>query len=324
MPKMQDAHIDRALTNMSVAYMQDASNYIADKIFPIIPVKRQSDVYYIYNTGDFLRDEAQDRGAIAESAGGDYDLSTGLYHCKKTAFHKDVSPEERINYDEPLDADKDAQIFVSQKMLIRREMEWATKFFKTGVWTREMSGVAAAPGATEYIFWNLETSSPINDIAAEVVRMASLTGFKPNTLVLSPYVFNALKNHFDVLDRVKYTETGIVTTALLASLFEVERVFVAWSVVNSAAKGAADSISFIMGKNALLCYSNPNPSLRTPSAGYIFSWTGLEGAGAYGNRIVRIPMDLLGLGVERIEGEIAFDARKIGDDLGVFFKDIVQ
>jgi len=324
MPKVQDAHIDRALTNMSVAYMQDANNYIADRVFPIVPVKRQADLYYIYNTGDFLRDEAQVRGAAAESAGGDYDLSTDTYYCKKHAFHKDVTPEERVNYDEPLDADKDAQLFVSQKMLIRREMEWATKFFKTGVWTREIAGVASAPSATQAIFWNLETSNPIQNITDECVRMAGLTGYKPNTLVLSPFVFNALKNHFDVLDRVKYTETGIVTTSLLASLFEVQNVYVAWAVVNSAAKGAADSIGFIMGKNALLCYSNPNPSLRSPSAGYIFAWTGLEGAGAYGNRIVRIPMDLLGLGVERIEGEIAFDAKKIGDDLGVFFKDIVQ
>lgn len=324
MPKVQDAHIDRALTNMSVAYMQDASNYIADRVFPIVPVKRQADLYYIYNTGDFLRDEAQVRGAASESAGGDYDLSTDTYYCKKHAFHKDVTPEERVNYDEPLDADKDAQLFVSQKMLIRREMEWATKFFKTGVWTREIAGVASAPSATQAIFWNLETSNPIQNITDECVRMAGLTGYKPNTLVLSPFVFNALKNHFDVLDRVKYTETGIVTTSLLASLFEVQNVYVAWAVVNSAAKGATDNIGFIMGKNALLCYSNPNPSLRSPSAGYIFAWTGLEGAGAYGNRIVRIPMDLLGLGVERIEGEIAFDAKKVGDDLGVFFKDIVQ
>ena len=323
MPTMQNAHIDRALTNMSVAYMQDASNYIADKVFPIVPVKRQADLYYIYNTGDFLRDEAQERGAASESAGGDYELSTDVYHCKKHAFHKDITPEERVNYDEPLDADKDGQIFVSQKMLIRREMEWATKFFKTGVWSHEKAGATAAD-ATHYIFWNLETSTPIADITQETISMAEITGFKPNTLVLSPYVFNALKNHYDVLDRVKYTETGIVTTALLASLFEVENVYVAWAVVNTAAKGTDAAISFIMGKNALLCYSNPNPSLRTPSAGYIFAWTGLEGSGAYGNRIVRLPMDLLGLGVERIEGEIAFDAKKVGDDLGVFFKDIVQ
>jgi len=79
-----------------------------------------------------------------------------------------------------------------------------------------------------------------------------------------------------------------------------------------------------MGKHALLCYSNPRPALKKPSAGYIFAWTGLEGSGAYGNRIVRLPMDMLGLGTERIEGEIAFDAKKICGDLGTFFKDIVD
>jgi hypothetical protein len=324
MPKMQDAHIDRALTNVSIAYLQDASAFIADKIFPIVKVKRQSDVFYIYNKGDFMRDEAQVRGAATESAGGDYGVEAAdPYYCRKHAFHKDVTPEERANYDEPLDADTDAAQFVSQKMLIRREMEWASKFFKTGVWGTEITGKESAPGENETIQWNQPTSDPIKDITEASVKMASETGFKPNKLVLSPYAFNALKNHEDILDRIKYTQKGIVTTDLLATLFEVDEVHVAWAVVNSAIKGAKDSVDFIYGKNALLCYSAKAPALRTPSAGYIFAWTGLEGSGAYGNRIVRLPMDMLGLGTERIEGEIAFDVKKVCGDLGIFFKDIV-
>lgn len=325
MPKMQDAHIDRAMTNISVAYLQDASAFIADKVFPIVPVRRQSDVFYVYNKGDFMRDEAQVRGAGTESAGGDYGVAASdPYHCRKHAFHYDVTEEERANYDEPLNADTDATEFVSQKMLIRREMEWASKFFKTGVWGTEITGAESNPSSGQAIKWNLATSNPILDITNAAVKMASETGYRPNTLVLSPFAFNALKNHEDILDRIKYTQKGIVTTDLLATLFEVQHVYVAWSVVNSAAKGATDSVSFIMGKHALLCYANPSPALRKPSAGYIFAWTGLEGAGAYGNRIVRLPMDVLGLGTERIEGEIAFDAKKICGDLGVFFKDIVD
>lgn len=322
MPTMQTAHIDRALTNTSVAYLQDADAFIADKVFPTVAVKRQSDVFYVYNKGDFMRDEAQVRGAASESAGGDYGVeASDPYYCRKHAFHKDVTPEERANYDEPLDADTDATDFVSQKMLIRREMEWAKKFFTTGVWGREITGAAAAGDGTA-IKWSLPTSNPIADITNAAVKMASETGYKPNTLVLSPYAFNALKNHEDILDRIKYTQKGIVTADLLATLFEVEHVYVAWSVVNSAAKGEDDKIDFIFGNHALLCYSNPRPALKKPSAGYIFAWTGLEGSGAYGNRIVRLPMDQLGLGTERIEGEIAFDAKQICADLGVFFKDI--
>lgn len=324
MPKMNDAHIDRALTNVSVAYLQDASAFIADKVFPIVPVKRQSDVFYVYDKGDFMRDEAQVRGAATESAGGDYGVEAASpYYCKKHAFHKDVTSEERTNYDEPLDADTDATEFVSQKMLIRREMEWASKFFKAGIWGTEIEGKAASPSDGQALQWDQLASNPIQDITDAGVKMAGETGFKPNTLVLSPYAFNALKNHEDILDRIKYTQKGIVTADLLATLFEVDNVYVAWSVVNSAKKGAADAVDFIMGKHALLCYAAPRPALRQPSAGYIFAWTGLEGAGAYGNRIVRLPMDVLGLGTERIEGEVAFDAKQICSDLGVFFKNIV-
>ena len=325
MPKMQDAHVDRALTNISVSYLQDASAFIADKVFPIVPVKRQSDIYYQYSKADFMRDEAQVRGAGTESAGGDYGVEAqDPYYCRKHAFHKDVTPEERANYDEPLDADKDATDFVSQKMLIRREMQWASSFFKAGIWGTDITGVDADPGENQAIKWNLATSHPIKDVTEAGVKMAGETGYKPNTLVLSPYAFTALKNHEDILDRIKYTQKGIVTADLIGTLFEVDHVHGAWSVVNAAAKGAKESVDFIMGKHALLCYSNPRPALRNPSAGYIFAWTGLEGAGAYGNRIVRLPMDMLGLGTERIEGEMAFDTKQICKDLGIFFNGIVD
>jgi hypothetical protein len=152
MPQMQEAHIDRALTNMSVAYLQDASSFIADKVFPIVSVKRQSDVYYQYNKGDFMRDEAKLRGAGTESAGGDYGVEAqDPYYCRKHAFHKDVTEEERSNYDEPLNADQDATDFVSQKMLVRREVEWASKFFKSGVWGKEITGAATADAATNKV-----------------------------------------------------------------------------------------------------------------------------------------------------------------------------
>lgn len=324
MPTKTEAHIDRALTNMSVAYMQDETNFIATKVFPQIPVKKQSDVYFVYNKGDFFRDEARVRAAASESVGGEYGIEVDTpYYCRVHAFHKDVTEQDRANYDEPLDADTDATDFVTQKMLIRREVEWAAKYFKQGVWTNERQGVSAAPGEGQVLQFNDPASDPIKVISDEIVTMAGSTGFRPNTIVMTPAVFYALKNHPDILDRIKYTQKGIVTADLLATLFEVDNLHVAWSVVNTANQGADDEIGFVMGKHMLLAYVAPRPAIKTPSAGYIFTWTGLKGAGAFGNRIVRLPMDMLGLGTERIEGEIAFDAKVIAQDLGVFFKDIV-
>ena len=83
-------------------------------------------------------------------------------------------------------------------------------------------------------------------------------------------------------------------------------------------------MKFVSKNNALLCYTTDRPSLKRPSAGYIFAWTGLEGAGAYANRMVRIPTPLLGIGAERIEGEMAYDQRVIAKDMGIFFNGIVD
>lgn len=325
MPTKGQAHIDRALTNMSVAYMQEPGAFIASKVFPRIPVKKQSDVYFKYNKGDFFRDEARVRGGGTESAGGEYNIETAdPYYCKVHAFHKDVNEQERANHDEPLNADQDATDFVTQKMLVRREVDWASKFFITGVWGCEVDGVDATPGSNQALKFDSDSSDPIRVVANSIVDMASQTGFKPNTLVLSPHVFYALKNHGDILDRIKYTQKGIVTADLLAALFEVDRVFVPWGVVNEVNQGATDDIDFIMGKHMLLMYVNPRPGLKKPSAGYTFTWTGFEGSGEFGNRIVRIPMDTLGIGTERIEAEMAFDHKVIASDVGCFFKDIVD
>ena len=320
MPEMTNlGHIDRALTNISTAYMQGADAFIADKVFPIINVNKQSDVYFEYSKADMFRNEVQERGRGAESAGGNWNVKVAdPYYCRKYAYHYDITQEEKVNYDKPLDIDRDTTEGLSQKMLLKRECDFSASFFKKGVWGKDVT----ADGTT-IKKWTDQTSDPIKMVNDAMLEMAENTGMKPNFAIMSPDVFYALKNHEAIMDRIKYTQKGIVTADLLATLFEVENVYVAWSVVNSAAKGADAAVDFIMGKHALLCYSNPRPALRKPSAGYTFAWTGLEGAGAYGNRIVRLPMDLLGLGTERIEGEMAFDQKVICKDLGVFFKDIV-
>lgn len=324
MPTRAQVHIDRALTNLSVAYMQSADAFVAHKVFPIVPVKKQSDRYFQYSRADWFRDEAEERGPATESAGGDYDIdNTPNYSCRKYAYHKDVTAEDRTNSDDPLDADTDATDFVSDKLILQKESKWASTYFKTGVWGTDITGVAGVPIAGQVKQWNDPTSQPIQDISLQSTNMAGITGKRPNVLVLGAHVYKALKEHNDILDRIRYTQKGIVTTELLAALFDVDEVVVAWAVKNSAAKKAVESNAFILGKSALLAYRAPRPGLKVASAGYTFSWTGLLGAGAFGNNIGRIQMPWLGQGTERIEGEMAYDMKLVAADLGCYFTTVI-
>lgn len=329
MPQLPNlGHIDRAMGNISVAYMQGEDAFIADKVFPIINVTKQSDVYFVYSKADMFRDEVQERGRGAESAGGDFNVELAdPYHCRKFAYHYDITQEERVNYDKPLDCDRDATEWLTHKMLLKREMDFSKKFFGTGIWGKDIT-----VDGTTIKKWTDPTSDPVAMVNAEMLEMAEKTGRKPNFAILSPDVLYALKNHDAIMDRIKYTQKGIVTLDLIASLFELEKIYVPWGIVNKGPQtpkyGDDDTptktnMSFIYKGKMLLGFRAKRPSLKTPTAGYIFAWTGLEGASAYGSRMVRIKMDQLGLGTERLEMEMAYDQKVICKDMGVFISGLV-
>lgn len=320
-------HINRPLTNVSVAYMQDEMNFVASKVFPIIKSDKQSNIYFIYNRGDFFRDEMADRAAGTESAGTEYGIeASNPYYCRKKSLHYDITEEERANSDNPLAPDTDATELLTQKGLLNKETRWASSFFKTGVWGTDISGVAATPVlGTSVIKWSDDTNGdPLSDIDDYKIYMAQTTGKMPNTIVMSPDVWKTVKNHPVVLDRIKYTQRGMVSTDLMASMWDIEYVYVGWGVVNSSAKGVAESNNYILSSGSLLLmYVEKNPGLRKPSAGYTFAWTGMAGAGAYGNRMRKIPMPELGEGTERLEIDNAYDLKVIATDLGIFFSGLV-
>lgn len=325
MPDRSDLHIDKALTNMSVQYLQDESNFIAGQVFPMVPVQKQSDRYFVYKKEDWFRDDAQERAPGTESAGGDYDIdNTPTYFCRKYAFHKDVFEEDRANADDPLTPDEDAVAFVTDKILLNKENNWARTFFKTGVWGTDLQGAAAA-ATGKVVYWDdYANSTPIEDITAASTAQAEVTGKRPNTIVMGRRAYDALKNHPDFLDRVKYTQKGVVTTDLIAQMFDVDRVLVANAIQNTAKKGQQAAMSFILGNHVLLCYTTNAPRLKTATAGYTFVWTGLMGSNALGGRINRFSMPQLGIGTERIECELAYDMKVIAADMGTFIENAVK
>lgn len=322
-------HINAPLTNIAVAYMQDSDNYIADKIFPIVPVDFQSDLYFVWNKDDFFRDEAQIRGDGMESAGSGLNLTTASYAALVWALHRDIGDQMRRNADPAVDIEVAVTRMLMQKLLIRRDRIFASSYMTTGIWGTDITGVASAPTGNQTIQWSDGANSdPFSDVALGQTAILQNTGQEANVLALSWPVYQALRKHPLVIDRVKYTmqaDAKAITPELMAGAFDVEKVVVAKSTYNTAQEGLAGSYSFAVGKTALLCHKAPAPGLMVPSAGYIFGWAGLEGNNAEGVSAWSEPVPNRGKpgSTIRCEAEMAFAMNVVGSDLGYFFTSIV-
>jgi hypothetical protein len=268
-----------------------------------------------------MRDEASERAPGTESAGGSYEVDTEPnFFCKKYAFHKDIDDDTRANQDMPLDADRDGTLFVSQKMLLKRERIWASTYM-TNVWGSNLTGVAGTPGAGEFKQWDQSGAAILKNVEDWKESIAATTGFEPTIFVCAPDVLATLKVSPEVKDTIKYTQKGVVTENLLAELFGVEKFLVPRGVVNAAAKGKPGTFQRIVSKKILLCYAPEKPSLLTPSAGYIFSWKGYFGADKFGSRIKKFRME--NVESDRIEGEMAFDCKQVAADMGFYAASVI-
>ena len=325
-PTTNAVHVDTPLTQISIAFMQKQRNFIADRVFPVVSVSKQSDRYYTYDRGFFNRDELKVRAPGTESAGVAYEVdNTPTYYCPIYAGHHDIADEVRDNADSVLNLNQEAAELLALKALLKKENLWAAEYFVGGVWTNDYDGVSGAPSTNEAKHWSDAASTPIEDIRAAKTAVLQETGFEPNTLVIGQEVLDALVDHPDIVDRVKYGQTAGSPAdpdlQELASLFKVERILVMKAIKNTAAEGATNAHSFIGGKKALLCYSAPAPGLMTPSAGYTFAWTGYRGAAGMGQRISRMRLDTIRS--DRVELEMAFEHKLIAADLGFFWDSIV-
>ena len=330
-PVVQDVHVAAALTNIAVAYVQDESSYISEAVFPMVPVQHQTDKYFVWSKADFFRDEALKRADATESAGSGVNLTTQSYSADVWALHQDIGAQIRSNADPAVELDVAVTKQLMQKLMIRRDRIFATSFMAASVWSQDVTGTTAGSGTvgtTTTVQWDDDAASdPFTDIATQQTYILTNTGFLPNKLVLSWAVYQALRKHPLIIDRIKYTSAtfaGTITPQLLAEAFDIEEVVVSKAVYNTAAENVTASMSLINSKNALLVYTPSAPGLMIPAAGYTFGWQGFTGLNNLGIRVAQIPMNWLGVGTVRTEAEMAFDMQVVGKDLGVYFASIVS
>lgn len=310
-----DVHINAALTSVSLAYMQSADNFIAHRVFPIVPVNKQSDVIWRFNPEQYNKNLLRKRAPSTEAAIAGIVASTETYFAHVWALGSDIADQTRANADSAWNLDRQYTEYLTNTALINREQNFISAFLTTGVWGTDLTGVTSGPSAGQFLQWDNAASTPIEDVYA-ASRALGRTGLRPNKLVLGRKTFDVLVNHPDFVDRVKYGQTpngpALVNMQAMAALFNVEEVLVANAVVNTGTE-----TDYLFDTGALLLHSPRSASWNMPAAGLTYSWTGYYGANGFGGRIYKHRMEHLRS--DRIEIELAYDQRVTSPELGIFF-----
>lgn len=316
MPTLSEVHVDMALTDFSVGLFQDLGGSVASQAFSNRNVAQQSNQFHVYTAADLHRTDAQKRAPNTSAPRRDYGLSTDQYFCDVWALAYDVSEQERANADAVLDPEQDATRILMDDLIMTEDREWAAAAFTTGIWATDRTG------GTDFTQWDDAASDPIAENRTGIRTMKQATGRAPNKLVLGYDSWNlGLADHPDLLDRIKHTQTGIVTESLFASILGLDRVVIADSIRNTAQEGETASNAFNLGDNALLLHAPDSVGPRSATAGVRFNWSGLLG-GTNGVRVKRyeIPQDDA---FPRVEMDMSFDHKVVASALGYFMTDTI-
>ena len=314
-----DGHVDVPLTNLTIAYMQAAENFVADKVFPMVSVSKQSDKYYKYSREGLRDGDVTVLAPRTEVNRVGMALSTDSYFADVRGLGMDFDEQTLANEDTALELRSQGANVLMEKIMIDREVRWASAFFSAGIW-----GTDITPGN---LWSDYTNSTPIVDVTTgrRTMQLAS-GGYKPNTMVVGKEVRDVLINHPDILARLNGGSTvsnpALITDAKLAEIFEVENFYVMEAVRNTAAEGVTDAFGFIGGKNALLTYTPSTMGLRTPGAGAIFCWDSIPGVSGMGITVESFSDDALKRQqiAELIQVKSSDDMKLIGSEMGYFFE----
>lgn len=312
-PSHQEVQVvDPVLTNMLIGYMQAQDRFVANRVFPLVGIDKQSGTYYIFTKKYWFLDEIKARAPGGHYARSGYGLTSTTCLAQLWGLEHPIADEARANSQVPMSLEQAGTQWLAQQSLIRRERAFAADFMVTGVWATDDNN-----STTDWD--DFSAGDPVNDVLTARRTISNNTGMDANTMVLGYIVHQALVNHPDIIDRVKYTQSGLLANveSILAQAFGVGSYVVGKASYNSANEGQTFSASAIIDDDCLVTHVSATPGIMTASAGYTFAW---DGGGAGGTvstyREDQTDSDILKL-------KEAWDQKAVATDLGYFFADVV-
>lgn len=209
---------DPVLSSVVLGYVQADS--VAPFIAPVVPVTMRSGKIVKFTKEQFsVVNTKRSPGEEIKSFSSSY--SNENYTLDQHAASGKVTEEEyeeAINSEAKIDLRASAAIRAAQAVMQSWEKEVISKVTDSSLY--ESSCTTALAGTDKLSSPESDPDLLISDGKEEV---RSQVGVYPNSAVISPSVYKALKNHPIYRDRIKYTSSGSVNLDMLAQWLDLPR-----------------------------------------------------------------------------------------------------
>ncbi len=265
-----DVHIDQPLTEVLINYRP--SGMIADQVFPIVQVGKQSDLFYEFNQADLWRIPDTVRAPMTGAKMVSFNISSAAYFAKNYALAAGIPIEDAVNADAALQLRESKGRFIMDLL----NLDWENRLATLTVNTSNVGTMFVVDS-----LWSGHAGSdPVADIDAAITRVRDATGYIPNRMVLGWRAWQDLKRN-ETLRALIFPApgagqptAGLMNTTQVGNVFDLEKVMVGGTVRNTADEGLGLTLADIWGPHAFIYYSPGAPSRETPAYGYSFRWVG--------------------------------------------------
>lgn len=258
--------IDPILTTVAQGYKN--ADMVGGALFPAVPVTQRGGKIIKFTREDF-RLYATGRAPGAATKRVQYGYGSDPYALEQHALEGVVPFELLQEANQVPGINLATNAIRKTQNIIALRNEKAMADIATDATKYAAANKVTLVGAAQ---WSDDASTPSKDIETAKEAVRAKVGRRPNTVLLGAKVFSKLKTHPAIIDRVKYTGRDVVTTELLAALFDVKRVVVGDAVYEDAAGNLAD----VWGKLVVVAYTELGSlaDMGVPSYGYTYQLGG--------------------------------------------------
>lgn len=256
--------IDPILTTVAQGYQN--AEFIGSALFPTVPVGQRGGKILTFGREDFaLYNTGRAPGANTKRVNFGYSGSS--FALEQHALEGVVPFEDLEEADAVPGIDLGKGALYKTQNIIGLRLEYAQAVLATTAANYPAGSKTTLSGTAQWSDQTSGVSDPAKDIETGKEAIRARIGKRPNTLILGPLVFSALKTHPKIVDRIKFTGRDSLTKEILANLFDIEKVFVGDAIYDSGG-----TFVDVWGKSAVLAYTvtADAASRGTPTFGYTY------------------------------------------------------